>query len=147
MSDDETHHPRLLMLRESGGHIEGRAKYHKLLYNYKDEEAEESSLDFVVEERGPFDPGLSKAMQHYMDLGLVDVDESEEPHKVTETEKGDRYMSGYERVKLRLDARFRETKERVANTVRRHGDESANEMVERENIQDAKQNPTGKELE
>ena len=147
MSDDKAHHPRLLMLHESDGHIEGRAKYHKLLFNYKDEEASNSSLDFVVEERGPYDPGLSKALQHYMDLGLVNVDDSEEPHKVKETGKGKRYMSGYERVKLRLDTHYRETKQRVTNTLSRHGDESANAMVERENVQDAKQNPTGKDLE
>ena len=53
---------------------------------YVDEKAEESSLDFVREERGPYDPGLSKAMQRYMDLGLVDVDD-EESHEVEQTAK------------------------------------------------------------
>ena len=147
MSDDENHDTRLLMLHEAGGKIEGRAKYHKLLFNYADEEVDKSELNFVLEERGPFDPGLSKAMQRYMNLGLIEVDDDEEPHEIIETEKGERYLSGYERAKLRLDSRYRRTKKRVTNTILKHGDKSANEMVQRENIREAKQNPTGKELE
>lgn len=147
MSEDENHEARLLMLHEAGGQIEGRAKYHKLLYNYADEEVEESALEFVVEERGPFDPGLSKAMQRYVNLGLIEVDDEDEPHKITETEKGDRYMSGYERTKMRLDTEFQRTKQRIASTIGTHGEKSANEMVQRENIQEAKENPMRKELE
>lgn len=147
MTNDEDHHTRLMMLHDVGGRIEGRAKYHKLLFNYADEEAEESSLDFVREERGPYDPGLSKAMQRYMDLGLVEVDDDEEPHEIEETAKGERYMSGYERTKMQLDTKFKRTKEWVGNTVKKHGDKSANEMVQRENVQEAKENPTGTKLE
>lgn len=147
MSDDETHHPRLLMLDEANGRIEGRAKYHKLLFNYSDEEAEETNLTFVREERGPYDPGLSQAMQRYVDLGLVEVDDKEEPHEVEQTDKGKRYMSGFERAKMRLDERFRETKQRIQKTVQKHGDKSASEMVEEENAQEAKENPMRKELE
>lgn len=146
MTDDETHHPRLVLLDEADGHIEGRAKYHKLLFNYADEEADEATLTFVREERGPYDPGLSQAMQRYIDLGLVDVEEDEEPHEVEQTEKGQRYMSGYERAKMRLDESFRQTKEQIRNTVQKHGDKSASEMVDEENVQDAKENPMRKEL-
>lgn len=147
MTDDDTHHLRLLLLDEADGRIEGRAKYHKLLFNYVDEEAEETTLRFVAEARGPYDPGLSQAMQRYVDLGLVEVHDEEEPHEVEQTEKGKRYMSGYERVKMRLDERFRETRESIRNTVAKHGDKSANEMVGEENVQEAKENPMRKELE
>ena len=147
MTDDETHHPRLILLDEAEGRIEGCAKYHKLLFNYADEEADETALTFVREERGPYDPGLSQAIQRYMDLGLVDVEDDEEPHEVEQTEKGRRYMSGYERTKMRLDESFRQTKERIRNTIKRHGDKSASEMVDEENVQDAKENPMRKELD
>lgn len=147
MADDETHHPRLVLLDEADGHIEGRAKYHKLLFNYADEEVDETALTFVREERGPYDPGLSQAMQRYVDLGLVEVDDDDEPHGVEQTEKGERYMSGYERAKMRLDESFRQTKEWIRNTVRKHGDKSASEMVEEENVQDAKENPMRRDLE
>lgn len=147
MTDDETHHPRLILLDEAEGRIEGRAKYHKLLFNYADEEADETALTFVREERGPYDPGLSQAIQRHMDLGLVDVEDDEEPHEVEQTEKGRRYMSGYERTKMRLDDSFRQTKERIRNTIKRHGDKSASEMVDEENVQDAKENPMRKELD
>lgn len=146
MTDDESHNPRLLLLDEADGHIKGRAKYHKLLYNYADEEANESSLRFVREERGPYDPGLSQAMRRYMDLGLVELNEEEEPHEIKQTEKGNRYLSGYEQTKLRLDDTFRETKQRIANTINKHGDKSASEMVQEENIQEAKENPFRKDL-
>lgn len=147
MTDDETHHPRLLLLDEADGRVKGRAKYHKLLFNYADEKAEETSLTFVREERGPYDPGLSQAMQRYMDLGLVEVDDDEEPHEIEQTEKGKRYMSGYERAKMRLDETFQQTKQQIQSTVRKHGDKSANEMVREENVQKAKENPFRKELE
>lgn len=147
MTDDDTHHPRLLLLDEADGQIKGRAKYHKLLFNYADEDAEETSLNFVVEERGPYDPGLSQAMQRYADLGLVEVDEEEEPHEVEQTEKGRRYMSGYERAKLRLDETYHKTKQRIKSTIKKHGDKTANEMIDEENVQEAKEHPVGKELE
>lgn len=147
MTDDETHHTRLVLLDEAEGEIEGRAKYHKLLFNYADEEADETALTFVVEERGPYDPGLSQAMQRYMDLGLVDIDEEEEPHEIEQLEKGERYMSGYKRAKMRLDRSFQQTKEQIRSTIRKHGDKSASEMVAEENAQEAKENPMRKELE
>lgn len=65
---------------------------------------------------------------------------------MSETKKGQRYMSGFERTKLRLDDTFKQTKERILSTVGRHGDKSANEMVERDNVQEAKDNPFRKRL-
>jgi dissimilatory sulfite reductase (desulfoviridin) alpha/beta subunit len=55
-------------------------------------------------------------------------------------------MSGYEQAKMRLDESFQQTKERIANTIRKHGDKSAYEMVQRENVQEAKNNPLNKDL-
>lgn len=147
MPDDDYHHPRLLMLHYADGHIEGRAKFHKLLFNYSDEEAEETRLEFVAEDFGPFDPGLTRAMRRYMDLGLVDVNEDEEPYTVSETEKGRRYLSGYERTKLILDNTFQNTRSKIIQTFRRHGDKSASEMVQQDNIQEAKEEPFRKKLD
>lgn len=147
MSNDDHHHPRLLMLHHADGRIEGRAKYHKLLFNYVDEEANESRLGFVAEDFGPFDPGLTKAMRRYQDLNLVELEEEFEPYAVEETEKGKRYLSGLERTKMVLDDKFQETKSRILRTVNRHGDKSANEMVQRENIQAAKEEPFREELD
>ncbi|MFD1514005.1 hypothetical protein [Halomarina rubra] len=144
--EDKSHHPRLMVLHESGGHIEGRAKFHKLLYKYRGEEDGRSSIEQIREERGPFDPGLSKAMQRYVDLGIVEVDESDEPHKIGETEKGERYMSGFERTKSRLDSKFARTKEFVADVVDKHGGRSARDIVQDEDVQEDKDNPYGKEL-
>lgn len=146
VSDEKSHHQRLLLLHEAGGRIEGRAKYHKLLFKYQ-QDKEEAPLTFVREERGPYDPGLSEAMQRYSDLGLVKVDDSDEPHEVIETEKGQRYMSGYERTKTRLDDAFARTREKVEEVVRHHGDRSANDIVEDEDVQEAKDNPFWKKLE
>lgn len=120
---------------------------HKLLFNYADEEVEETLLTFVREQRGPYDPGLSQAMQRCIYLGLVEVDDESEPHEVKQTEKGQPYMSRYERAKLRLDESFRQTKERIRNTLRKHGDKSASEMAGEANVHDAKEKPMREELE
>lgn len=85
-------------------------------------------------------------MQRYIDLGHVEVDDEDEPHEIRQTEKGERYMSGYERTKLRLDETFRQTKERIAETVKKHGDKSANGMVQEESIKEAKENQFRKDL-
>ena len=146
MNEDKNHHLRLLLLSEAEGRIEGEAKYHKLLYKYADEEADDTSLSFIREERGPFNPGLSQTIQRYNDLGLVEVDDEKEPNEMKQTKKGERYMSGYEKTKLRLDEGFQQTKKRIRNTIEKHGDKSASEMVEEQNIQNEKEEPIGRKL-
>lgn len=142
---DKAHHPRLLLLHEAGGEIQGRKKYHKLVRLYQREVGEETEITTIREERGPYDPGLSKTMRRYLDLGLVETDDEGESRDVSQTDKGERYMSGLERTKRRLDTEFRRKSERVTEIVSEFGDKSGSELEEE--LSDDKENPYGRELE
>jgi hypothetical protein len=145
MSDKE-HQPRLLLLHEAGGEIRGRGKYHKLLDKYRREAEDDTEIEYVVEERGPFDPGLSRSVKRYIDTGIVEPDEDDESRDVQETEKGERYTSGFERAKSRLDDSFERTLQRVRGVVTEHGDRSMSDMVQDEEVQSDKELPYGTRL-
>lgn len=142
---DKDHHPELLLLHESGGEIEGRGKYHKLLDRYR-RESEETDVEHVVKERGPFDEGLSTTVQRYLDVGMLETDDEGQSRDVKETQKGERYMSGFERTKLYLDDSFQVTQDRVRQVVSEFGDMSMNQMVQEEDVQRDKQRPLGTRL-
>ncbi|WP_052367822.1 hypothetical protein [Haloferax sp. ATB1] len=142
---DEDHQPELLLLHEAGGEIEGRGKYHKLLDRYR-RESDETSVEHILKERGPFDEGLSRSIKRYLDLGLVETDEEGLSRDVSETEKGDRYMSGFERTKLYLDNSFKATRDRARNVISEFGDMSMNQMVQEQDVQEDKQRPLGTRL-
>lgn len=144
MSDDD-HHPELLLLHEAGGKIEGRGKYHKLLDRYR-RESDETDVDHVLKERGPFNEGLSRTVKRYLDMGIVEADEEGQSRDVKETEKGQRYMSGFERTKSYLDDSFQQTRDRVRHVVSEHGDKSMNQLVQEEDVQEDKQRSLGTPL-
>jgi len=144
MSDDD-HHPRLLLLHESDGEIQGRGKYHKLLDRYR-RESEDTDVEHVVKPRGPFDEGLSRSVKRYLDMGLIEADEEGQSRDVRETSKGRRYMSGFERTKLRLDDSFQETVTTVRNVVSEYGDMSMSQIVQEDDVQEDKELPLGTPL-
>lgn len=142
---DKDHHPELLLLHEMGGNIEGRGKYHKLLDRYR-RESDDSDIEHVVKERGPYDEGLSRTVKRYLDMGIVETNEEGQSRDIEQTNKGDRYMSGFERTKLYLDDSFKSTKDRIQNVVSEFGDESMNQMVQKSDVQEDKQRPLGTRL-
>lgn len=141
--EDKSHHPRLLLLHEAGGEIEGRKKYHKLVRIYQRESGGETEIRTIREERGPFNPGLSKTMRRYIDLGLVEADDDGTSRDVIETEKGERYLSGFERTKRKLDGRFQETLNHVSSVIEEFGHMSGTELEQE--LEDDKESPYGKE--
>jgi uncharacterized protein YwgA len=142
---DEDHHPELLLLHEAGGEIEGRGKYHKLLDRYR-READDSDVEHVVKERGPFSEGLSRSVKRWIDLELVETDEEGRSRDIQETEKGERYMSGFERTMLYLDDSFQETRDRAAKVVSEYGDSSMSQLVKEEDVQEDKERALGTPL-
>jgi uncharacterized protein YwgA len=144
MSDDD-HHPELLLLHETGGEIEGRGKYHKLIDRYRREPGE-TDVDTILKERGPFDEGLSRTIKRYIDMGIVTVDEEGKSRDVEETEKGERYVSGFERTKSYLDDSFQSTRDRVRKVASEHGSKSMSELVQEPDVQEDKQRSLGTRL-
>ncbi|WP_143823790.1 hypothetical protein [Halosegnis longus] len=142
---DEDHHPELLILHETGGEIEGRGKYQKLLDRYRREPGE-TDVEMVLKKRGPFDEGLSRTIKRYIDMGIVEVDEEGQSRDVEETAKGERYVSGFERTKSYLDDSFGSTRERVRKVASKYGEKSMNELVQESDVQEDKQRSLGTQL-
>jgi hypothetical protein len=139
--EDENIQPRLMMLSEFDGEIEGRLKYHKSLYQFREEEVEESSWAFRREERGPHDPGFSSVMQSRENLDLVEVEEDEEPHRFRLTEKGDRFVDGLKTGLGKIQDSFSEKRETMSLIASRNKSRSGSEIEEDEDIQEAKEEP------
>lgn len=142
MNDDEDkRHPRLLMLSEFDGEVEGRLKFHKSLYQYRETASDTASWPFRREERGPLDPGFSSRMQSYEDLELVEIDEDGEPHVFEITDKGARIANGLKRGLGKLEETFSQKRETMASIADRNKDRSGSEIAEDEEIQEAKEDP------
>lgn len=139
--DDEEIYPRLVMLSEFDGEIEGRLKYHKSLYQFREAEIEESSWAFRREERGPHDPGFSSVMQSRENLDLVEVEEENEPHRFRLTEKGERFVDGLKTGLGKLNEEFSAKRETISAIATRNKPRSGSEIEEDEDVQEAKDEP------
>lgn len=139
MNDDEAKtHPRLLMLDEFDGEIEGELKFHKSLFQYREKTVEKSDWAFTREERGPTDPGFSKVLQSLEDLRLSENEDEEVPHRYHLTVKGHRVARNLKRGLDKLDDRFEDRLESLSEIAEQNKDRSGSEIVTDEEIQDAK---------
>lgn len=142
--EEARHHPHLLLLDEFDGEIDGRLKYHKSLFQYRNEqELDEDDWPFSREERGPMDEGFTDLMDDYEKLGLVEVDNEEgKVYVYRDTEKGSRVVEGLRRGLRKIRGKEEEEREKTAELIATLNiDRSGNEIVEDEDIQEAKGNP------
>lgn len=140
MKDQEAkNHPHLLMLDEFNGMIEGELKYNKCLYKYRYNAVSKEDWAFKREERGPTDPGFTSLMQSREDLGLVETDDSEVAHRFNITRLGQGVASGIRRGVSKLDPEFSPKSDLLQQIADRDKDRSGSEIVEDEEIQEAKE--------
>lgn len=142
--EEARHHPHLLLLSEFEGEIDGRLKYHKSLFQYRNERGlDENDWPFSREERGPMDEGFTDLMDDYEKLGLVEVDEEEgKVYVYRETERGSRVVEGLKRGLRKIRGEEENNREEKAELVATLNiDRSGNEIVEDEDVQEAKENP------
>lgn len=142
--EEARHHPHLLLLDEFDGEIEGRLKYHKSLFQYRNQRGlDEEDWPFSREERGPMDEGFTELMDDYEKLGLVEVDEEEgKVYVYRDTEKGSRVVEGLRRGLRKIRGEEEEEREKTAELIATLNiDRSGNEIVEDEDVQEAKENP------
>jgi len=142
--EEARHHPRLLLLNEFEGEIDGRLKYHKSLYQYRNAQGmDETDWPFRSEERGPMDEGFTALMDEYEKLGLVKVDEEEgKIYIYRTTETGSRVIQGLRRGLRKIHGEETEDREETAEVIAELNiDRSGSEIVEDEDIQEAKENP------
>lgn len=139
---EEANHPRLLMLSEFDGKIEGELKYHKSVYQYREraELVDEDELEFVREEHGPTDRGFSSVLQSYEDLELVEEEQSGNRRDFVLKEKGKRVAKGLKRGLSKLDDTFSERMGAISKVEEQNKDRSGSQIVEDEDVQAAKDN-------
>ena len=140
-NEDEELHPRLMMLSEFDGEIEGRLKFHKSLYQYRNSETDSEDWTFRREEHGPLDPGFSSRMQSYENLEMADVDEDEEAHRFRITGKGERFVRGLSMGLSKLKDGFDEKQEAIRSVASRNKDRTGSEIEQDEDVQEAKEEP------
>lgn len=139
--EDEILHPRLMMLDDFDGEIEGRLKFHKSLYQYRNSESSSEDWTFRREEHGPLDPGFSSRMQAYEDLDLAEVDEDKEPHRFRITSKGKRFARGLGNGLSKLRDGFDEQRDSLKDIASRNMDRTGSEIEQDEDVQEAKEEP------
>lgn len=143
MNEEEAkYHPRLMLLDEFDGKIEGSLKYHKSLFEYRNEVADEESWGFVAWERGPMDPGFSSVMDSYETLDMIERDEEGQTHVYLVKEKGRRFVRGIQKGLDKLTgedtAERREAAEKITTLNKGR---SGYEIVQDEEVQEAKESP------
>jgi len=79
-------------------------------------------------------------------MGIVETDEEGQSRDVKETEKGKRYVSGFERTKSYLDDSFQSTRDQVQRVALKYGNKSMNELVQEPDVQEDKQRSLGTPL-
>lgn len=142
--EEAQYHPFLLLLDEFEGEIDGKAKYHKSLFLYRNQRGmDESDWPFQRVDRGPTDEGFTALLDEYEKLGLVEVDEEEgKIYVYRRTDVGSRVIKGLRRGLSKLYGEELEEREEAAELIAElNMDRPISEIVEDEEIQDAKENP------
>lgn len=143
MKDEESkYYPRLQLISEFNGEVEGRLKFHKSLFMYRNEVMDKTDWPFTSEERGPMDRGASSIMDSYEQMGLVRIDDEGDVYLYEETKKGSRFIRGIKRGLAKLqDSEVDQRDDAMKKVAERNKDRSGYEIVQDEEVQGAKENP------
>jgi len=141
MTDDEPdsldpeegrYHPRLLLLDEFDGKIQGRKNFFKSLFHLREEVDGVGKEEWTFEHDsfGPTDQGLSKLFRAYDKIGLV-VEKDGKLWVYKQTEKGSKFAKGLRRglrILRKGDAEEREESLELVAVVNK--DRSGSEIEE-----------------
>lgn len=143
MNDEESkYYPRLQLLSKFEGRVDGRLKFHKSLFEYRNEVINDSDWSFTSEERGPMDRGASSAMDSYEKMGLVTIDDDGDLYSYEETDEGSRFARGIRKGLRKLQGeKIEERDSAMKKIAERNKDRSGYEIVQDDEVQEAKENP------
>ena len=142
--EDAAFHPRLWMLDEFDGEIDGEKKFHKSLVQFRDGANLEDEWPFVIASWGPLDPGFSGILAAYDDLELVYEEKDGQIHIYKETVKGSRFIRGLRRGMQILNKDQTERFETELKLVAKVNKNRLGSEIELDdNIQNMKENPLG----
>lgn len=125
-------HPRLLLLEEFEGEIEGKKKFFKSLFHFR-QEIKDVGLDewtFTHKSFGPTDEGLSKAYRAYEKFGLVVIEKDGVMYIYKITEKGSKVARGLRRGLRMLFKDMTEEREQSLKLVAKVNKDRAGSEIE-----------------
>lgn len=139
-------HHRLALLDAFDGEIKSAQKFHKSLWEYREETEglEQDDWYFTHAPFGPADPGLSAILYDYDKLGLVLVDKEDEVWVYRETKQGSRFVRGVKRGLRLLRKDMTEEREKSLELIAKmNKDEVGNQIANRASIKEKKDEPFG----
>ncbi|WP_265109606.1 hypothetical protein [Halosolutus halophilus] len=145
--EEAKYHPRLWMLDEFDGEINGEKKFHKSLVQYRDSVGLKEEWSFVRAPRGPTDPGFTEIIEKYDDLNLIAMEKEGQIHIYKETEKGSRFIRGLKeglRILKKDQVQSRETNLQLVAKVNKERLGSDIELDD--DIQEMKELPLGHDV-
>jgi len=146
-NEEARYHPRLWMLDEFEGEIDGEKKYHKSLVQFRDRAGLENEWPFIRASWGPMDPGFSSILESYDDLKLMYVEKEGQIHIYKETEKGSRFVKGLKEGLRILKKDQTEEKEKELELVAKiNKDRLGSEIEKDDSIQEMKESSLGSEV-
>ena len=106
------------------------------------------SWDLIRNFRGPTDPGLSRLLQAYRDLDIVELERMRDGTLVYKiANKGKNFLKSLDSFFNRIDPNFEKTKKKINEKVLHNNiKKSGNELVNLKEIQELKKRVLGKKL-
>jgi len=141
-------HPRLWMLDEFDGEIDGELKFHKSLAQFRNgTDIDKDEWPFIRAYRGPMDQGFSSILESYDDLELVYREKDGVIHIYRETEKGNRFIRGLKNGLRILKKDQTEERETQLELVAKANKDRVGSDIEQDyDIQKMKEAPIGTEV-
>ncbi|PKP60892.1 MAG: hypothetical protein CVT88_01685 [Candidatus Altiarchaeales archaeon HGW-Altiarchaeales-1] len=103
--------------------------------------------DLLRNFRGPTDPGLSRLLQSFHDLSIVELEKiRDETITYKITKKGKNIYNSIDSFYNKINPNFKKIKEEINGMLQRNIKKSGNELLELEEIQDLKKKLLGKKL-
>lgn len=144
---DGAFHPRLWMLDEFGGEIDGEKKFHKSLVQFRDRADLEDKWPFVIASWGPLDPGFSSILAAYDDLELMYQEKDGQVHIYKETPKGSRFIRGLQRgMQILRKDQTEEFETELKLIAKLNKDRLGSEIELDDDIQNLKEEPLGSDV-
>lgn len=145
--DKAAFHPRLWLLDEFDGEVDGEKKYHKSLVQFRDRAGLEDDWRFIRAPRGPTDPGFSALLESYDDLELAYREVDGVIHIYKETEKGSKFIRGLkEGLRLLKKDQTEEFESEMKLVAKVNKERTGSNIEEDLDIQELKEPPLGSDV-
>lgn len=134
---------------EEGG-VKGRLKMQKLSVLVQEDLDDRDNMEWntISDFRGPRQKGLSRLLMSLDELDMAELEQMRDETTLRRiTKKGRDYFQSLDKFLNKMDPEFEEKRNSIEDdTISENIDKSGNELVEKEEIQDLKDNPLEEDL-